>query len=139
MITAGPFIGGTIPSLTVSGSLTANGQPVGQPAAQATNYALVNGTGTIVTFTTPNDGREHAYLVVMTVNVTLAETGGACQVAYTSKGQAVVAALDPGTRAAGTFETSATIAADPNTAVTVSQSSALTAGTATLTTAISGA
>lgn len=145
MITAGPFLGalGSAP-LTTTGSITAatatiDGQPVGQPAAQTPSYTLINGTGSVATFTTPNDGREHAYTVAMSVNVTSAETGGAFQVAYTSRGQPLTAALDAGAHGLGTFASSALICADANTIVTVSQSSALTVGAATAAVAVSGA
>ena len=49
-----------------------------------TGYALVNGTGAILTWTAPNDGVMHRVMVVAVQDVTSSETGGAITVAITS-------------------------------------------------------
>jgi hypothetical protein len=101
-------------------------------------FSLVNGTPNILSFTTPNDGNVHSYFVSTTLNVTVAETGGAVQVTWTSGGVAYVATYYAGGSGIGTNNVSGQVVADPNTVVTLKQSSALSAGTASVNAAISG-
>jgi hypothetical protein len=99
---------------------------------------LINGTQNVLSIGTPNDGNVHAYTVAATQTVTVAETGGVVQLQWTSKGVAQTAAFFPGGGGLGTTSASTTIVADPNTAVNLAQSTALTAGAASVNAAISG-
>ena len=103
--------------------------------------ALVNGTPVIITWTAPNDGNLHAFTVIGGTHVTLAETGGAIHAAWTTPdGAAASAGTDPGGRAAGGQGwTSVSGTTGPGETLTVSQSSALTAGAATAWAQIYGA
>jgi hypothetical protein len=104
----------------------------------AAGFALQNGTPTILSFTTPNDGQAHGYSVATTLNVTVAETGGAVQLTWTSQGVAFAATVYAGGSGTGTNNVNSACVADPNTVVTLKQSTALTAGTASVAAAISG-
>ena len=113
-----------------------------QAQAQTTDAGtpLVNGTGTIISWTTPNDGKQHPFMVVGQVNVTSAETGGQIQVTYTPpNGATRTAQLTPGGSGLGVavFAFVANVAA-PGTTITVAQSTALTAGAAVANAAIIG-
>ena len=101
--------------------------------ATASGFALQNATPTILTATVPNDGRRHMILSTGFVVVTSLETGGAIQLAYTQNGAGQTLALDAGAHAAGTFQYTGPVEvfADPNTAASIVQSSALSAGAAT--------
>jgi hypothetical protein len=46
-------------------------------------YVLINGTGTILSWTAPNDGRLHAVQVYTLMSVTSATTGGDLQITFT--------------------------------------------------------
>lgn len=94
--------------------------------------ALANGTPTFASLTTPNDGNLHTVDVAATVTVSSLETGGAVQASWTIGGVAQTSALFAGGQAAGTTSAHVTVVADPNTAVVLSQSSALTGGAATI-------
>lgn len=99
----------------------------------AAGFAKVNGTPNILTFNTPNDGNLHAVSIAIAENVVALETGGQVSVTYTVGGHASgLIALYNGGAAAGFKSQSDTfiysLIADPNTAVTLLQSTALTAG-----------
>jgi hypothetical protein len=94
---------------------------------------LTNGTPTILTYTTPNDGRPHQVLITGTMHVTSATTGGAVQGVYSAPDGLVTftAALSAATQAVGAHPSGGTWATvAPNTTITISQSSAVTAGAA---------
>jgi hypothetical protein len=109
-----------------------------QATTGAAGYPLVNGTGNIVTWTTPNDGLLHRVLIVAVLHVTSAETGGQCSLLTTlPDGTAVNKTLFSASQAAGefwpiSFSTPQLQPVQANTAVTVTQASALTAGAATV-------
>jgi hypothetical protein len=99
----------------------------------AGGFALQNGVPTIITWTTPNDGQPHRFQVSAAQNVTVAETAGAVQITYTDPaGNPATVALFPGASGAGAQYGSADRLAAPNTAISVAQSSALTAGAASV-------
>lgn len=97
-----------------------------------TGYTLVNGTGQILSWQTPNDGQMHRVLVFCTVNITSAETGGGIQAASSPPGTGShLNTVDAGGHGAGvTYAPPAELIAGPNTTVVVNQSSALTVGAA---------
>jgi hypothetical protein len=99
-------------------------------------FALQNGTPNILTWQPPNDGNMHRLLLVVSMQVTSAETGGAISVNY---------ALPNGNAAGHTLFSAGQAVGNPLPAqiltaqtiggmspVTLAQSSALTAGAATL-------
>ena len=104
-----------------------------QAATAATGFALQNATPTILTFTTANDGALHAVTLYHNLVVTSNQTGGAIQITYTLAGTLRTVTVSAGGLTTGiTGNTSAfALVCDPNTAVTLSQSSAQTAGAAT--------
>ena len=104
-------------------------------------FALVNGTPTIISWTAPNDGNLHPFVITGGTHVTVAETGGAVHGAWTLPDSTNASAgTDSGGRAPGGFGwTSQSGVIGPGQTVIVSQSSALTAGAATVWAQIYGA
>lgn len=104
----------------------------------AAGIALVNGTPTIMTWTAPNDGQMHAVMFIGAKVVASQETGGAVTLNFTVDGNAETANVFGGGAAAQVQPmaiNAATIGirpVDPNTTVTLTQSSALTGGASTL-------
>lgn len=103
-----------------------------QQATPVAGYTLVNGTGTIISWTTPNDGKLHRVMVISALSVTVAETGGQCIFTFIAPdGNALTQFTEPGGRGTGVYADAPTVMiVGANTTVTVSQNSALTAGTA---------
>ncbi len=106
-------------------------------ATGAAGYSLVNGTGTIISWTAPNDGAVHRVILAGQLRVSGAtETGGQIVLTWTlpdasaSGNQQVVG----GSQAVGVhpINGSFNIMCQANTTVTLTQASALTAGTAVL-------
>ena len=101
-------------------------------------FALQNATPTILTWTVPNDGQLHMFTVVSVLHVTSAETGGVVQVVYQSPvsgaGSHFSQILAGGLATDTNGQTGTTIfgLAQAGTSVTVQQTSALTAGAASL-------
>lgn len=143
VLTANALAGQTVPgALGVTGTLTAG--PLSGPVLElqaATPFAgtaLINGTATVLTWTTPNDGKLHRFLIYAALLVATTETGGLVQVGWFGPGGATIqqtqlyaAGLAAFTQAYAPNAIPGLVAA-PNTAVTVAQNSALTAGAATL-------
>lgn len=98
-------------------------------------FALQNATPVILTWTAPNDGNAHPVIVIASQYVTSAETGGAVSVSATvpngNSGSPTLFSAGHGT---GLFPPSSPIAliVEAGSTVTVQQSSALTAGAATV-------
>jgi hypothetical protein len=124
----------------MSGSDSGAVRNVVPPTARTASggFALVNGTPTILSVTAPNDGQVHQYFVSAALNVTVNEVGGLLQLFYTAGGQVYQPGVVGGSSVIGTYPFSLVVPADPNTTVQIRQTSALTAGTATLIAAISG-
>jgi hypothetical protein len=55
-----------------------------QAATPAAGAPLINGTQTFLSWTTPNDGKNHAYLIFGGESVTSAQTGGSVNLAFTA-------------------------------------------------------
>lgn len=104
-----------------------------QVSTPTAGFAKTNGTPIILSLTTPNDGNMHLVTIAIAENVTALETGGQVSIIYTAGGHAsgnVI--LYNGGAAAGFHNQSDTfiytVLADPNTTVTLQQTTALTAG-----------
>jgi hypothetical protein len=139
---SGPFVVPSGVSLsanpTLSGTVTfADLGPLLQDTTGPSGYTLGGTSGvTILTWTPPNDGNQHRFTLFTDLSVTTANTGGQISVNFT----------DPGGTArtqpiyGGSYSTgyhlpksgTATFACQANQAVTLTQSSAQTAGAATL-------
>ena len=92
---------------------------------------LINGTQTLLTWTAPNDGKQHAIYVAAIANITVAETGGQVVINYTIGGQnGQPQLLSPNTAAQLLAANQNAFMVDPGTTVNILQSTALTAGTA---------
>jgi hypothetical protein len=105
-----------------------------ETATAAGGFALVNGTPNVITWTAPNDGQPHLFQLTAVMHVTVAETGGEIDLAFTAPDGTVVSgvvvfasALTPGISAAFFSRL-----CQPGTIVTVSQATALTLGAARL-------
>jgi hypothetical protein len=98
----------------------------------AAGYTLVNGTGTIFTWTAPNDGGLHRVLLLATLGVTVAETGGQLQLAATNPAGNAASQSFLSAQGTGSHEVQFSVQVQAGTTVTLSQNTALTAGTAVL-------
>lgn len=102
-----------------------------QAATPAAGFALQNATPTIIQWTAPNDGQLHRVEVFLTVNVSSAETGGGIQWTYTDPaGGTKSVNMNGGGQAAGSYHDLDGGVVGAGTTVSISQSSALTAGAA---------
>ena len=141
-----PVIGNIVPPLPVAqggtgaitpaAALTDLGGLVLQAATPAAGYTLINGTGNIITWTAPNDGAVHRFLVVTILDVTSAQTGGQISATSTMPNAAASSQiLYPGGQAGGAHTPGSgnfPQQVQAGTTVTISQSSALTLGAAVL-------
>jgi hypothetical protein len=124
----------TNPSAFVQTLASLGGQSK-QAATAVAGYTLVNGTGNVITWTTPNDGLQHRVTIMASLDVTVAETGGQISATYTTPD---AGAGNHTLFAAGLGTTPAlpaapwTIIVGANTTVTVLQATALTVGAAVL-------
>lgn len=131
---------GTTKSITVAALLgTAGVGMTLQAATPAAGYTLVNGTGAVISWSVPNDGSNHRFAIWANLHVATAETGGLIQVEYTGPwvgasthfGQVFAAGLAADTTGQNPPGLWNTIVA-PGSTVTIAQTSALTAGAATM-------
>ncbi len=136
-------IGNQVPPLPVglggTGAASAAGAAasigmVYEPLTSAVaGYTLVNGTGQIAQITTPNDGNVHTVQVSTNLVVTVAETGGLIQTAFTTPDNTAQTQQNhAANQGLGFGRVSMTLLCAPNTTVTISQASALTAGASKL-------
>ena len=103
----------------------------------AAGYALVNGTGTVISWTVPNDGQLHRFIVIANKIVASPETGGIIQVSFTDlTSVARNLSIFSGGQAAGFQATTAVqvclVFAQAGSTVSIKQTSALSAGASTL-------
>ena len=103
-----------------------------QVATASAGYTLVNGTGTIITWTTPNDGNVHHVHLYAYVYATSTMTAGQVNGVFTDPaGHANnVSLVAGGIATAGSAWNTWDVLVEANTAVTVSQGTALTGGAA---------
>jgi hypothetical protein len=137
-----PTIGGITPPLPVldggtgattpAAGLAALGGMGLQAATPVAGFALQNATPTILSWTAPNDGNQHRVLLIGSVNVTSAETGGAVTANVTPPGggSPAVPQILAGGQAAGNHVGLNAAIVEAGSVVTVQQS-ALTVGAAT--------
>jgi hypothetical protein len=141
-----PLAGGTITgSLTVDGTVTAVGGLAGPQtdlmtqlaSTGAAGFALQDATPTIISWTAPSDGNMHRVLLNTIIHVTSAQTGGAVTITHVAPD----GTSSTDTPFAGGLGTGITKPAaigngmfpvEAGSTVTVAQSSAQTAGAATL-------
>ena len=107
------------------------------PAATtgAAGAALQNATSTLLSWTAPDDGQLRAVSLAAVLDVTVAESGGALALASTASGSipATSQTVNAGGGAIGTYVAStSSVVVGPGATVTLSQTSALTAGAATV-------
>lgn len=104
-------------------------------------FALQNGTPSILSYTFPNDGFNHRFIIICSIVVSTLETGGAVTQTYTAPGGTPsVPQITGGGSAVGTVQANYRAGiSGSGTAVTIQQSSALTAGAAVLYAEIWGA
>ncbi len=113
---------------------------LGGLALQATTgpagYALVNGTGTVISWTAPNDGNMHRFLVTASQHVTSAETGGQMKITLTTPDGYTNGSITLYNGGSGTgFAPPSQVPVgliEAGTAVIVTQTSALASGAAVL-------
>ena len=99
----------------------------------ATGVALINGTQTILSVAVPNDGKVHQLLPGALKTVTSALSGGTVTVSWTNPAGTVSNLKMTGTAIGQyymSFASSANLLLKPGTTVTVSQTTAATAGAA---------
>ncbi len=102
-------------------------------ATPAAGFALQNGTPTILTWVVPNDGALHTLNIVMTLHVTSLETGGQITVTTTDpSGTAANPVAFAGGAAAGSTPQQYQRLLQAGSTVTLAQTSALTAGAASI-------
>lgn len=121
-------------SLTVAGTLTSGSFPVPVIVAStgASGYTLVNGTGNVFTWTAPSDGALHRVLLLATIGVTSATTGGQMQLSGTNPAGTTGNQQFFSTQGTGNHETQLSMQVEAGTTVTLSQNTAMTAGAAVL-------
>jgi hypothetical protein len=100
-------------------------------------YALVNGTGNILTWTAPNDGNMHRVSMFGNLWTTSTETGGAISVSITDPGghSSGNQTIDAGNHGVNFHQLSNgywNLLVEAGSTVTISQTSALTGGASTL-------
>jgi hypothetical protein len=122
----------------VSGILSAVGTLAKQAATPLAGFALQNATPTILTWTPPNDGQLHRYHLIVFLLVTSNTTGGDISITFNdpanfSSHPTVILGGTQGTGPHGTtLQGYEDIPVPGGQAVTLSQTSAMTVGAATL-------
>jgi len=97
----------------------------------AAGFALQNATPTILTWNIPNDGGSHVMLFAMTLHISSAETGGALGLNYTDPGGNANSTVPAaGGAGIGNARQNNAVPVQAGTTVTLTQTSALTAGAA---------
>lgn len=95
-------------------------------------YSLVNSTGTIISWAVPNDGLLHSIMVIGTLHVTVNETGGQLAVSWTlPDSTSFLSNFFTAAQTASSYTTVFTATVKAGSTVSVTQNTALTAGTAT--------
>lgn len=113
-----------------------------QAATPVGGVALVNGTPTILSWTAPNDGKQHWAQIFASVAVTTTQVGGSCSFNWTAGGVAISHSVFPGGAGSGTGagpSNNFAVAVDAGTTVTFAQASAMTSGAASVFAGIWGA
>lgn len=109
-----------------------------QATTGGSGYALVNGTGTIISWTAPNDGNMHRVLVFAVLHITSNETGGTIALNFDlpdgTTGNKTIFSQNQSASVVYPLANNCPqfLLVEANTAVSLSQSTALTGGAATL-------
>ena len=111
-----------------------------QAATALAGVALVNGTPAIISWTAPNDGKLHRFMIFASMDVTVLQVGGAVGVAFTTPDQGTLAnnafpGLFTGGQGVGNNYAQAygvTSLVKPGSTVIVGHTSALTSGAAVM-------
>ena len=128
---AGGVLSGTYPNP----GLAAAAGIVKQAATAAAGYTLINGTGTVISWTAPSDGALHRFIIYATLYVTSAETGGEIEFTYTApNGTNVTLELFSPNQGAGNVppDNASLFVMEAGGTVSVNQTGGLSAGAATL-------
>lgn len=125
--------GGSNVVITAANLAAGNAGLLGLPVVQATTgtagYTLVNGTGTILSWTAPNDGLLHRAAVSGSLFASALETGGNISLLYTDPGgNANTTAVWAGGLNGANAGTAKFVSVKAGTAVTLQQTVALSAG-----------
>lgn len=129
-----PVAQGGTGAVTAAAGLAGLGGLGLQAATAAAGFALQNATPAIISWAVPNDGNNHRVAVFASLDVTVAQTGGAVTVAVTDPG----GTLGTHTLYAGGVGVGSAVGSTPlmsvkaGSSVSVAQSTAQTAGTSTL-------
>lgn len=128
---------GQAPIATGTGEASAWGWPWKRVVADTgpSGFALQNATPTILSWTAPNDGKLHSVSLNSLIYVSSTQTGGQINASLTVGGQPYSVLIYPQGANAGVHGMANIISdfvCDPGTTVTLAQSSAQTAGAATL-------
>jgi hypothetical protein len=102
-------------------------------ATPVAGFPLQNATPTIVTWTTPNDGKQHRVIAFATLSVSVLEVGGnVAMQGFAPDGTAISEQMITGANPAGAYwpNFAYPVIVGPNTVVDVAQSFALTSGVA---------
>jgi len=111
-----------------------------QESTGTEGYTLIDGTGTILSWTVPNDGNIHTAVISVTLDVTSTETGGAFGISFTApNGSSAASTISSGGSSAGGHPVTPAVAiCEPGSTVYLTQNSALTGGAAVLWATIHG-
>lgn len=103
-----------------------------QAATPAAGFALTAGTPTLLTWTPPNDGKQHRFIITASMHVTVATTGGEVDADFTlPDGTATSEQIYTATQGTGApWPNDVSRVVKAGAAVTVVQSSPVTAGAA---------
>ena len=137
---ANPVISGAaaVNEVLTSSSGTAAAWQLGlvlQAATPVGGYVLVNGTGTVISWTAPNDGKQHRVVIPQAMDVISAMTGGNINLSITMPDgtASVFTAFAPASPTGFNFSAyGPSMIVEAGTAVSLIQSSPLTVGSAKL-------
>ncbi|HEY1668492.1 MAG TPA: glycosyl hydrolase family 28-related protein [Trebonia sp.] len=124
--------GGTS-ATTAAAALTALGALRPLAATAAGGYTQVNGTGTVLTWTAPNDGQLHRVILLADLHVTTTQVGGAITMNCDfPDGFANAPSVFAGAASPGGYGAFVGRVVEAGATVTITQSSALTSGAAVM-------
>ena len=120
----------TLATVTGKAKISSNGTGIITAETSATGVTLINGTQTILAVTVPNDGKVHQVYAAAYKDVTATLTGGQTRINYTLANGTATYTTTLNTTVATHYTSRPTLLVTPGSAVTVTQSTAMTAGAA---------